>query len=151
VAKIGHTIGYVATWREQGLALLVVSADWQRRFGHPLWLLETFVDPRLLHGTSYRAANRLQVGDSRGFRRTREGYSQRIHTPKRVFVRPLVANARARLSHPLLDPRYHHGAPKLMLSAEQMRSLPAFFAEIPDSRRCQGRRHPLPAPLAIAA
>ena len=38
-----------------------------------------------------------------------------------------------------------------MLSAEQMRSLPEFFADIPDPRRGQGRRHPLPAVLAIAA
>lgn len=38
-----------------------------------------------------------------------------------------------------------------MLSAEQMVSLPEFFADIPDPRRGQGRLHPLPAVLAIAA
>jgi hypothetical protein len=38
-----------------------------------------------------------------------------------------------------------------MLSADQMRSLPAFFADVPDPRRGQGRRHPLPAVLAISA
>lgn len=38
-----------------------------------------------------------------------------------------------------------------MLSAEQMCALPAFFADIPDPRRAQGRRHPLPVVLAIAA
>ena len=38
-----------------------------------------------------------------------------------------------------------------MLRAEQMSSLPQFFADIPDPRRGQGRRHPLPAVLAIAA
>ena len=32
-----------------------------------------------------------------------------------------------------------------------MRALPEFFADIPDPRRGQGRRHPLPVVLAIAA
>jgi hypothetical protein len=208
VAKIGHTIWYVATWRAQWAALLVVSAaawkcaardrwigwdqrhqydrlhlignnarflilpewhtrnlasrvlglcerriaaDWRLRFGHPLWLLETFVDPRRFHGTSYRAANWLDVGETRGYRRTRSGYSKRAAAPKRVLVRPLIADAAQRLSHPILPPCYHHGAPKLMLSADQMRSLPVFFADVPDPRRGQGRRHPLPAVLAISA
>ena len=128
-----------------------LTQDWPNRFGHPLWLLETFVDPRRFHGTIYRAANWVYVGDTRGFRRTREGYSATAQAPKRVFVRPLVRRAQARLAHPVLDPRYHHGAPKLMLSAEHMRSLPAFFADIPDPRRPQGRLHPLPVVLAISA
>jgi hypothetical protein len=92
----------------------------------------------------------VYVGDTRGFRRTREGYSTTAQAPKRVFVRPLVARAQAWLSQPVLDPVYHHGAPKLMLSAEHMRCLPAFFAEIPDPRRPQGPRHPLPVVLAIS-
>jgi len=37
-----------------------------------------------------------------------------------------------------------------MLKAEQMQSLPDFFKDIPDPRRPQGRRHPLPTVLAIA-
>jgi hypothetical protein len=125
--------------------------DWPARFGHPLWLLETFVDPRYFHGTIYRAANWEYVGNTRGFRRTRSGYSAMTQAPKRVFVRPLVSQLQARLCAPVLDPAYHHGASKLMLSAEHMRSLPAFFATIPDPRRGQGRRHPLPVVLAIAA
>ena len=31
--------------------------DWQKAFGHPLVLLETFVDPERFHGTIYKAAN----------------------------------------------------------------------------------------------
>jgi predicted transposase YbfD/YdcC len=38
-----------------------------------------------------------------------------------------------------------------MLSAAQMQSLPAFFREIPDPRRAQGRRHGLSTVLGIAA
>ena len=137
--------------RVLALAERRVAADWQARFGYPLWLLETFVDPSRFHGTIYRAANWQYVGDTRGFRRTRTGYGVVHGQPKRVFVRPLVPGAQTRLSRPFLDPRYRRGAPKLMLTADQMRALPACFADIPDPRRAQGRRHPLPAVLAVAA
>jgi hypothetical protein len=85
------------------------------------------------------------VGDTRG------GYSSAPTAAKRVFVRPLHRHAQARLSRPILDPQYRHGAPKIMLSADQMLSLFACFTDIPDPRRGQGRRHPLPTVLAIAA
>ena len=38
----------------------------------------------------------------------------------------------------------------MKLSAEHMHALPEFFNQINDPRRPQGRRHPLPAVLAIA-
>ncbi len=38
-----------------------------------------------------------------------------------------------------------------MLTADHMRLLPAFFTDITDPRRAQGRRHPLPTVLALAA
>ena len=137
--------------RVLGLCERRLVGDWQERFGYPLLLLETFVDPRHFHGTLYRAANWHEVGESRGFRRTREGYSGEPSAPKRVFVRPLHRQAQARLCQPILDPQYRHGASKIMLSAEHMGSLPQFFADLPDPRRGQGRRHPLPVVLAIAA
>ena len=31
--------------------------EWQKAFGHPMVLLETFVDPQRFRGTVYRAAN----------------------------------------------------------------------------------------------
>lgn len=127
-------------------------SDWPERFGYPLLLLETFVDPQRFHGTIYRAANWQYVGDTRGFRRTRSGYSSApTVVAKRVFVRPLHVQAQARLARPLLAPAHRHGAPKIMLSADQMLSLFECFSAIPDPRRGQGRRHPLPTVLAIAA
>ena len=125
--------------------------DWRAHFGYPLLLLETFVDPRYFRGTLYRAANWLEVGATRGYRRTRGGYSAQPQAPKRVFVRPLHPQARARLAQAVLPPHYQHGAPRLMLSAAHMSSLPQYFTDIPDPRRGQGRRHPLSTVLAIAA
>jgi len=126
-----------------------LSQDWQKYFGHRLLVLETFVDQRF-EGTVYRAANWLYLGLTRGYRRTRHGYSATAHSPKKVFVKALQKNARTLLSKPVLPLPYRQGVPKMMLSAQQMRSLPDFFVEIADPRRAQGRRHSLPTVLAIA-
>lgn len=128
-----------------------LPGDWRERFGHPLLLVETFVDPQRFQGTVYRAANWTYLGDTRGFRRTRHGYSATAPAPKRVFVQPLQPDARVVLSRPQLDPPYRTGAPNIMLTADQMRALPDFFTDLPDPRRAQGRRHRLPTVLALAA
>ena len=128
-----------------------LPTDWQDSFGHPLVLLETFVDPQHFHGTVYKAANWLYVGDTKGFRRSRKGYSAQTHSPKMVFVKPLRPDARVLLSRPILEAPYRTGGSRIMLNAQHMRSLPQFFADIPDPRRIQGRRHRLSTVLAIAA
>ena len=43
-----------------------ISADWQRIYGHPIYFLETFVDPERFHGTCYRAANWVRLGKTTG-------------------------------------------------------------------------------------
>jgi hypothetical protein len=145
-------------WHTRNLGSRVLSLcekrlvdDWQQSFGHPLLLLETFVDPQRFHGTVYKAANWLYVGQTKGFRRTRQGYSDRPESPKMVFLKPLRRDARKQLAQAILAPQYDTGGCKIMLKAEQMMSLPQFFVDIPDPRRGQGRRHQLPTVLAIAA
>jgi hypothetical protein len=144
-------------WHVPNLASRILSlcqkrlpADWQAVFGHPVVLLETFVDPQRFRGTIYRAANWIYVGDTKGFHRTRRGYSATAGSPKMVFVKPLISNVQALLSRPILETPYCTGGPKIMLSAQHMKSLPDFFADIPDPRRAQGRRHHLSTVLAIA-
>lgn len=128
-----------------------LSLDWQKNYGHPVLLLETFVDPQLFRGTVYRAANWHYVGDTKGFSRTSTGYSDNHNSPKMVFLKPLQPEAQALLSGPRLDQPYNAGGHHLMLSADHMYSLPSFFADIPDPRRTQGRRHKLTTILALAA
>ena len=99
-----------------------LARDWPARFGHPLLLLETFVDPVRFHGTVYRAANWIEAGRTRGFGRDGNGYNEHAR-PKLVFLHPLSRTARARLRAAHLDPRLQHGVPKMMLTAARMRSL----------------------------
>jgi hypothetical protein len=73
-----------------------ISAEWDRMYAHPVYLLETFIDPGRFRGTCYRAANWVGVG-----RTTGRGKDDQTHRPNRplkeVFVYPLVPRFRERL------------------------------------------------------
>jgi hypothetical protein len=43
-----------------------ISGDWQSLYGHPIYFLETFVDPERFRGTCYRAANWVVMGKTTG-------------------------------------------------------------------------------------
>ncbi len=62
-----------------------LSDDWQRTYGHPVLLAETFIDHSLFRGTCYRAAGFSALGVTRGFRRNGARYF--FHgRPKTIFV-----------------------------------------------------------------
>lgn len=52
--------------------------DWERVYGHPIYFLETFIDPERFRGTCYRAANWVVLG-----RTTGRGKDDRTHRPNR--------------------------------------------------------------------
>ena len=84
-----HLLGRVAR---------MLSAEWEKVYGHPLYLLETFVDPSRFKGTCYRAANWIPLGLTTG-----RGKDDRTHrganrSLKDVLVHPLVEDFRERLS-----------------------------------------------------
>ena len=43
-----------------------LAGDWERVYGHPIYFLETFVDPERYRGTCYRAANWVVMGRTTG-------------------------------------------------------------------------------------
>ena len=49
-----------------GRMLRRLSADWQRRYGHPIYFAETFVDRQRCAGSCYRAANWVHLGVTTG-------------------------------------------------------------------------------------
>jgi hypothetical protein len=80
-----------------GLIARRIGADWQAKYGHPVYALETFVDRERFPGTCYRAANWLRLGATRG--RTRNDREHRIRQAvKDVYLYPLVADFRHALS-----------------------------------------------------
>ena len=74
-----------------------LSADWQHQYGHPVWLVETFVDRDRFAGTAYRAANWQWLGSTQG--RGRQGPNARGPSTsiKEIFVYPLHRHFRQRL------------------------------------------------------
>lgn len=73
-----------------------LSADWQQLYGHPIYLLETFVDPERYRGTCYRAANWLYLGLTTGRgKNARPGQPRRSR--KEHWIYPLVEDFREKL------------------------------------------------------
>jgi len=73
-----------------------LRADWHRKYARPLHLVETFVDTSRFGGRCYRAANWIDLGQTRG--RTRQDRCNQIRVaPKRVLVYPLSGDFRGAL------------------------------------------------------
>ena len=49
-----------------GKMVKILPKDWETLYHHPLYYLETFVDQERFHGTCYRAANWLTIGQTTG-------------------------------------------------------------------------------------
>jgi len=81
------------------LATQRLSADWQARYGHPVWLVETFVELDRFAGTAYKAAGWLELGQTTG--RTRQDRQRTLQSPlKSVWARPLHPAFLQRLTTP---------------------------------------------------
>lgn len=82
-----------------GRILRRLSADWQGKYGHPIYLVETFVDRSRFLGTCYRAANWNCVGQTQG--RSRQDRYSTLRVPvKDIYVYPLIPAFHERLCHP---------------------------------------------------
>ena len=78
------------------LAARRIAADWYELYQHPVYLLETFIEPARFRGTCYRAANWLPLGLTTG-----RGKDDLTHQPNRslkeLWVLPLGRDFRQRL------------------------------------------------------
>ena len=134
-----------------GANLKRLSADWQAEWGHPLELAESFVDPSRFQGTVYKAANWLELGQSRGFSRLNGQYKETMGQPKTMLVYPLRPDARARLRSPETPPEWPRPPRLVPYDQADLQALLELLEEVPDPRHGPALRYPLSAVLALLA
>ena len=137
-------------------ALRALPEQWHERFGYRPLLAESFTDPELHLGTTYKATNWVPVGSSAGFSRDRLDFYVPNDRPKRLWCLELVRGARALLRRLELPPAYHPALSTvpsgvLPVSLPQMDSLYDAFAHVPDPRGGANKRFRIRGVLTLVA
>lgn len=78
------------------LSMAALPDDFAPRFGYRPWLVESFVDTSRYLGTSYRAANWIMVGHTKG-RGRQDRYNEFALSPKAIYVYPIDQDFRQRM------------------------------------------------------
>ncbi len=90
-------IKYLASYL-LGISVKRVPIDWERQYGHPIYLLETFVEKERFSGTCYKAANWRYLGETKGS--AKRGSNHRYHgNIKKIFTYPLCKDFRDKLKN----------------------------------------------------
>lgn len=137
------------------LVLRRLSVDWQEHWGHPVLVVESFVDESRYRGTCYRACGFEAVGPTEGFQRASREFYQEHGQPKQLYLRQLRSGAcrdlrRTRLPKELAEYEAEITGP-CPFRAPALESLLDGFASLPDSRHGHGLRHKQRFILATAA
>jgi len=136
------------------LMLQQLSADWEKRWGHPIALVETFVDPRFYQGTAYKVSGWSHLGRTAGWKRDADDFYEKNDAPKQIWVRPLVKKACAKLRASELPPSWAQVEetlpPRCQAKVGQIRSLrEAVRAEIPEFRRAESLAYPMAGMICL--
>ena len=141
--------------RVLGLCLRRLRADWQARWGHPVLVVESFVDESHYRGTCYRACGFEDVGATAGFGRASRDFYQAHGEPKQLYLRELRPRARNRLRQARLPEELAVYEAEVTgpcpFRAPALESLLDRLGALPDARRGHGLRHRQRFVLACAA
>jgi hypothetical protein len=141
--------------RVMGLCLRRLSRDWLEHWGHPVLVVESFVDESRYRGTCYRACGFEAVGLTGGYGRSSRDFYQEHGQPKQLYLRELQKAARRTLSRGRLPKELAQCEEAVSgpcsLRASQLGPLLERFRSLNDSRSGHGLRHRQPYVLACAA
>lgn len=149
-----HQIPNLAS-RVLALCLRRLSSDWEEHWGHPVFLVESFVDESLFRGVCYRACGFEAVGATAGYSRTSRDFYQEHGKPKQLYLKALRRDGRSLLRRPrwpahLAEMEKNIAGPCSM-KADSLSSLLDCFKSIKDPRRGHGLYHAQSYVLACAA
>jgi hypothetical protein len=141
--------------RVLALCLQRLNSDWQTHWGHPVVLVESYVDESQYRGTCYRACGFVAAGLTAGYGRSSRDYYMEHGQPKQLYLRELRPRVlsvlrRGRLPADLAEHEEKISGP-CPLRATQLDSLLEVFKEFKDRRRGHGLRHLQPFVLACTA
>jgi hypothetical protein len=132
-----------------------LTGDWQEQWGHPVVLVESYVDESKYRGTCYRACGFAAVGLTAGYGRSSRDYYFAHDQPKQLYLRELRPRAMGLLRQGRLPADLAEHEEKLSgpcpLRANELGSVLEVFEQFKDKRRGHGLRHPQPFVLACAA
>jgi hypothetical protein len=121
------------------LTLERLSQDWQAQYGHPVLVVETFVDPEEFCGTVYTANNWVELGLTDGWGRHQRDYYVKHDKPKQLFVRELFSHARRSLQAEHLKPALvaveNKTTPRCYQKVKEIRAITDHFKSVPEYRQ----------------
>ncbi|MBE0461730.1 MAG: ISAs1 family transposase [Candidatus Aminicenantes bacterium] len=129
-----------------------ISADFQRVYGHPVYLAETFVDISRYKGTCYKAANWRYVGLTSGYSKSGDKY-YKTDQRKAVYLYPLHRKATELLSADFIPYDFNlieEGRMSMGTLNLPVEGLIEEIKKITDPRKARGIRYPLHTVLGIA-
>ena len=132
-----HSVPNLAS-RVMKLCLQRLATDWQAAYGHPVLVVESFVDSQLFRGTCYKAGGWTLLGQTQGYRRARQDYYVAHDRPKQLWVKELQPGARTvlrgrNLPH-ALQPAARHQPPECHQPPAELEQMRGCFAGLPDWR-----------------
>ena len=135
-------------WHEPNLAsrlmklcLQRLSQDWTDLYGHGVLVAESFVDPQQFLGTCYKASGWTLLGQTQGYRRSREDFYLAHDRPKQLWVRELRPGARTvlrgRNAPEALRSMAPAHPPECLQTPEELQQMGLYFKGLSDWRKRQ--------------
>lgn len=133
-----------------------LSEDWQAAYGHPVLIVESFVDSQLFRGTAYSSSGWTLLGQTKGFERVQQDFYVVHGRPKQLWAKSLCPQAMEWLRAPELPPELAAAErelpidDKVDISSAQMLSLWQWLQRrLKDHRHAKGLRYRLPTMISL--